>query len=106
MRYMPQCRLLLQQESSRKWKLALRKQTRQTDFFETGSKVYFKWNIDQKWRGPGIVIGRDGAIIFIMQGGLLYKVHCSRTQKICDFNLPSIIDLQSKEYNMSSSIEK
>ena len=41
-----------------------------------------------------------------MQGGLLYKVHCSRTQKICDFNLPSIIDLQSKEYNMPSSIEK
>ena len=41
-----------------------------------------------------------------MQGGLLYKVHCSRTQKIWDFNLPSIIDLQSKEYNMSSSIEK
>ena len=94
-------------DSSRKLKLALRKQTRQArDFFEPGSEVYFKRNIDQKWRGPGIVIGQDGTIVFIRQGGLLYKVHCSRTQKICDFNLPSTIDLQSKENNMPSLIEK
>ena len=32
--------------------------------------------------------------------------HCSRTQKICDFNLPSTVDLQSKENNMPSFIEK
>ena len=31
---------------------------------------------------------------------------CSRTQKICDFNLPSTVDLQSKENNMPSFIEK
>ena len=55
-------------ESSCKLKLALRKQTRQTrDFFKEGQKS----NIDQKWRGPGIVIGQDGAIVFIRQGGLL-----------------------------------
>ena len=86
-------------DSSRKLKLA--RQTR--DFFEPGSEVYFKRNIDQKWRGPSIVIGQDGAIVLIRQG-LLYKAHCSRTQKICDFNLPSTIDLQSKEINMPSSI--
>ena len=31
---------------------------------------------------------------------------CSRTQKICDFNLPSTVNLQSKENNMPSFIEK
>ena len=34
------------------------------------------------------------------------KAHCSRTQKNCDFSLPSTIDLQSKEINVPSSIEK
>ena len=80
----------------------MRKQTRQTrNFFETGSEVYFKRNIDQKWRGPGIVISQDGAIVFVWQGGLLYKVHCLRTQKACDFNLPPTIDLQNNENNKS-----
>ena len=85
-------------EASIEKTLALRKQTRQTDFFETGSKVYFKRNIDQKWRCPGIVISQDGAIVFNRLGGLLYKVQSSRTQTICDFSLPSKIDLQSKVY--------
>ena len=45
-------------ESPRKLKLALRKQTRNTqEFFEIGAKVYFKQNIDKKWRGPGYIIG-------------------------------------------------
>ena len=63
---------LITTESSRKLKLALRKETRQTrNFFETVSEVYFKRNIDQKWKGPGIVIGQDGTIVFVRQGGLL-----------------------------------
>ena len=90
-------------ESSRKLKLALPKQTWQTrNFFETGSEVYFKRNIDQKWRGPGIVVGQYGAIVFVHQRGLLYKVHYSRTQKACDLNLPPTIDLQNNENNKSS----
>ena len=59
-------------ESSRSLKLALTKQTQQTrDFFEPGSKVYFKRNIDQKRTCPGIVISQDGAIVFNRLGGLL-----------------------------------
>ena len=70
-------------ESSSKLKLALRKQTR--DFFEPGLEVYFKRNIEAMWRGKGIVIGQDGVTVFIRQGGLLYKVHCSQTQKKLSF---------------------
>ena len=73
-------------ESSSKLKLALRKQTRQTrDFLEPGLEVYFKRNIEAMWRGKGIVIGQDGVTVFIRQGGLLYKVHCSQTQKKLSF---------------------
>ena len=78
----------------------MQKQTRQTrNFFETGSEVYFKRNIDQKWKGP-CIIGQDGAIVFVRQG-LLYNVHCSRAQKACDFNFPPTIDLQNNENNKS-----
>ena len=74
-------------------KLALRKQTRNTrDFFEVGAIVYFKRNIDKKWRGPGHVIGQDSAIVYIRQGGMLYKAHCSRTQLITDFEHPPTFD--------------
>ena len=76
-------------EFSRKLKLALRKQRRNTtDFFEIGGKVYFKRNIDKKWHGPGHAIGQCGAIVYIRQGGILYKAHGSRTQLITDFEHP------------------
>ena len=71
----------------------MRKQTRNTqDFFEIGAKVYFKRNIDKIWHGPGHAIGQDGATVYITQGGLLYKVHCSRTQLITDFEHPPTFD--------------
>ena len=59
-------------ESSRKMKLALRKHTRNArDLFEIGAKVYFKRNIDKKWRGPRQVTGQDGAIVYIREDGIL-----------------------------------
>ena len=59
-------------ESSRKMKLALRKHVHNTrDLFEIDAKVYFKRNIDKKWRGPRHVTGQDGAIVYIRQDGIL-----------------------------------
>ena len=56
-------------ESSSKLKLALRKQTQQIRaFFKPGSEVYFKRTVDQKWAGPGTVIGQDEAIVSLRQG--------------------------------------
>ena len=72
----------------------MQKQTRNTwDFFEIGTKIYFKQNIKKKkWRGPGHIIRQDGAIVYIRQGGILYKAHYSRTQLITDFEHPPTID--------------
>ena len=47
-----------------------------------------------------------GLLYLLDKVHLLYKVHCSQTQKFCDSNLPSAIDLKSKENNMLSSIKK
>ena len=53
-------------------KLALRKHAHNTrDLFEIDAKVYFKRNIDKKWRGPRHVTGQDHAIVYIRQDGIL-----------------------------------
>lgn len=44
---------------------ALRKQLRPNDDkYETGDKVYYKRADCVEWRGPGVVIGQDGAVVF------------------------------------------
>ena len=38
---------------------------------------------EEKWRGPGVVIGRDGKMVVVKHGGLLRnvtKVHITRIQ--------------------------
>ena len=68
-------------ESSRKLKLALQKKSGRTrEHFDHGSQVYYKRNGDQKWKGLGKVVGHDGAVIFIRQGGFFIKAHCSSVQ--------------------------
>ena len=42
--------------------------------------LYYKQNGDQKWKGPGNVVGHDGAVIFIGHGGFFIKAHCSAVQ--------------------------
>ncbi len=32
--------------------------------YETGDKVYYKHADSAQWKGPGVVIGQDGAVIF------------------------------------------
>ena len=82
-------------ESSRKLKLALRKQTRQTrDFFEPGSEVYFKRNIDQKWRGSGIATGQDGAIVFNRQGS-----KCLNDQNVPNIKKEQIVSFSLNDEN-------
>ena len=82
-------------ESSLKLKLALRKQTRQArDFFEPGSEVYFKRNIDQKWRGSGIATGQDGAVVFNRQGS-----KCLNDQNIPNIKKGQIVSFSLNDEN-------
>lgn len=69
-------------ECSERIKRALRKQTRPSGIrYHTGDKVYYKRNESNEWKGPGVVIGQDGAVIFIRHGGILVRVHQCRLKK-------------------------
>ena len=34
-------------------------------------RVYYKKKWEEKWKGPGMVIGRDGKTVVVKHGGLL-----------------------------------
>lgn len=44
--------------------------------------VYYKRADSTEWKGPGVVIGQDGAIVFVRHGGILVRVHHSRLDKV------------------------
>ena len=62
---------------------ALRKQIRHTDEkYEAGDKVYYKRVDCHEWKGPGVVIGQDGAVVFVRHGGTCIRVHHLRLRKV------------------------
>ena len=67
----------IQSESDVRIKRALRHKIRTySDVnFEQGDRVFFKKKDSPKWRGPGVVMGRDGSLILVRHGGLFYRVH-------------------------------
>ena len=42
--------------------------------FISGDAVYYKRDREQKWRGPGKVIGQDGKVIFVYHGKVYVRV--------------------------------
>ena len=70
-------------ESSERLRRAIRKNTRHLpEKYVTGEKVYYKRPDQPEWKGPGVVIGHDGAIVFIRHGGLVVRVHHCRVGKV------------------------
>ena len=63
-------------EASRKIKLALQKQTRDTSStsFHLGAQVYYKRNDGKAWHGPGVIAGIDGKIVLVRHGGSVLRV--------------------------------
>ena len=62
---------------------ALRKQLRPNDDrYETGDRVYYKRVDCNELKGPGVVIGQDGVVIFVRHGGTYIRVHQSRLRKV------------------------
>ena len=69
-------------ECSERIRRALRKQLRRNDEkYETGDKVYYKRTDCVEWKGPGVVIGQEGVVIFVRHGGTYVRVHHSRLRK-------------------------
>ncbi len=70
-------------ECSERIRRALRKQLRHTDEkYEMGDKVYYKRVDCPEWKGPGTVIGQDGAVVFVRHGGTCIRVHRLRLRKV------------------------
>ncbi|PIK59085.1 hypothetical protein BSL78_03967 [Apostichopus japonicus] len=69
-------------ESSERIRRALRKQVRTLSNFVTGDKVYYKRQDSNEWKGPGVVIGRDGVVVFVRHGGSYVRVHRCRLNKV------------------------
>ena len=69
-------------DCSTRIKLALQKQLRHdVGPFSTGEKVFYKRESD-KWKGPGVIIGQDGAVVFVRHGGAVVKVHRTRLRDV------------------------
>ena len=75
-------RAFIRAESSERIHWALRHQIRMKDqIFISGDAVYYKRDGEQKWRGPGKVIGQDGKVIFVRHGNVYVRVAPSRLIK-------------------------
>ncbi|ESO93699.1 hypothetical protein LOTGIDRAFT_153154 [Lottia gigantea] len=78
-------------ESSEKIRRAIRKQIRTTEGpFVTGDKIYYKRPDATEWKGPGTVIGQDGAVVFVRHGGIMVRVHQSQLRRTSEAEIPVI----------------
>src|ERR1700755_2535405 len=73
----------IKQEAEDRVKRAMRGQIREhkLELAEPGEEVYYKREIDNNWRGPAKVIGRDGKVVIVKHGGTLReiaRVHITR----------------------------
>lgn len=70
-------------ESDAKLKRALSSNIRETDAInvEIGDQVYYKRLSSDEWKGPGVVIGRDGKQLIVKHSGYIVRVHACRLVK-------------------------
>ena len=52
--------------------------TFQDEKYFLGDQVYFKRKDQKRWQGPASVLGQDGKIVIVRQGGYHLRVHSSR----------------------------
>ena len=74
----------IQVESDERIRRAMRCNIRSTPMenLQNGDEVYFKRNDSTQWKGPGIIIGRDGKQVLVRHGGTYVRVHTCRLAKV------------------------
>ena len=104
-------RAFVQAESSERIRRALRHKIRASgEYYQEGDRVYYKRDDDNKWKGPGTVIGQDGKVVFVRHGSIYVRVHpcrlirtgdefCSESSKEKPTDEPSKSNCHSNEYN-------
>ncbi|CAG2236150.1 unnamed protein product [Mytilus edulis] len=72
-------RSFIQAESSERIRRALSHKIRASgECFQHGDKVYYKRDDDNKWKGPGTVLGQDGKVLSVRHGSIYVRVHPCR----------------------------
>ena len=70
-------------DSNERLNRAMRHNIRESEFnsVNSGDHVFYKRNDSNEWRGPAVVIGRDGSQILVKHAGMLVRVHSVRLRK-------------------------
>ena len=70
-------------ESSERIQRALRHKVRSysDEIFENGDQVYYRWKETKGWRGPGIVLGKEGQYVLIRHASAYYHIHPCQLMK-------------------------
>ena len=78
----------IKSESEEKIKRALRRNVSSSvnKRFFTGDKVYIKRNKDDRWSGPGTVVGQENQQILVRIGGFYYRMHPCRVISVEESN--------------------
>ena len=73
-------------ESSEKIRRALRHKVRTYAdvIYENGDRVYYQRKNFKGWKGPAVVLGKDGQFVLVRHGGAYYRVHPCQLMKVKD----------------------
>ena len=55
--------------------------------YQTGDVVFYKTNESSKWKGPGIVTGKDNHQVFVKHGGTYVRVNPCHLRRSTDTSL-------------------
>ena len=86
---------------------ALRHRVRAAEkFFKPGSRVYYKRDGQDRWRGVATVIGNDGSVYYLRHQGNLYRVSATRIKDIEHLNETPVNDRNKMEELNSTKVAK
>ena len=56
--------------------------------FMPGDRVYYKQTNSKEWKGPAVIIGQDGPVVFVRHGGKRIHVHKCCLKRLSEHSVP------------------